>query len=48
MAEANLKIGVVGAGVMGSGHVEYLSKEVPGVTVAALAEPNESMRRSVL
>ncbi len=48
MAEANLKIGVVGAGVMGSGHVEYLSQEVPGVTVAALAEPNESMRRSVL
>ena len=40
MAEANLKIGVVGAGVMGSGHVEDLSQEVPGVTVAALAGPN--------
>ena len=48
MVETNLKIGVVGAGVMGSGHVEYLSQEVPGATVAALAEPNASMRRSVL
>lgn len=48
MAGNNLNIGVVGAGVMGSGHLEYLSQEVPGVTVAALAEPNETLRRSVL
>jgi 3-hydroxyacyl-CoA dehydrogenase len=31
---SNLNIGVVGAGVMGSGHLEYLSQEVSGVTVA--------------
>jgi|TARA_B110000259_G_scaffold87651_1_gene102025 myo-inositol 2-dehydrogenase/D-chiro-inositol 1-dehydrogenase len=48
MGEGNLKIGVVGAGVMGSGHLEYLSREVPGVTVAALAEPDESLRKTVL
>jgi len=48
MAENDLKIGVVGAGVMGSGHVEFLSQEIPGVSVVALAEPNESMRQAVL
>lgn len=48
MAVDNLKIGVVGAGVMGAGHVEYLSQDVPGVTIAALAEPNESLRTTVL
>ena len=37
MTEKILKIGVVGAGVMGSGHVEYLSQDIPGVTVVALA-----------
>lgn len=48
MDQTDLKIGVVGAGVMGSGHIEYLSQNVKGATVAAVAEPNESMRRSVL
>jgi myo-inositol 2-dehydrogenase / D-chiro-inositol 1-dehydrogenase len=48
MATDDLKIGVVGAGVMGSGHVEYLQKDIPGVTVVALAEPNEDLRQSVL
>ena len=48
MTDNNLRIGVVGAGVMGSGHLEYLTQDVPGVTVVALAEPNESLRLSVL
>ena len=48
MTEKILKIGVVGAGVMGSGHVEYLSQDIPGVTVVALAEPDESLRQAVL
>ena len=48
MADGDLKVGVVGAGVMGSGHIEYLSQEVDGVVVAAVAEPNESLRDSVL
>lgn len=48
MNDRNLNIGVVGAGVMGSGHLEYLSQEVSGVTVAAVAEPNQDLRRSVL
>jgi myo-inositol 2-dehydrogenase/D-chiro-inositol 1-dehydrogenase len=48
LAEKNLQIGVVGAGVMGSGHIEYLSQEVSGVTVAAVAEPNDELRQSVL
>ena len=48
MTNRNLNIGVVGAGVMGSGHLEYLSQEVPGVTVAAVAEPDQALRRSVL
>jgi len=48
MTEKILKIGVVGAGVMGSGHVEYLSQDIPGVRVVALAEPDESLRQAVL
>lgn len=48
MEQTDLKIGVVGAGVMGSGHIEYLSQNLPRATVTAVAEPNESMRRSVL
>ena len=48
MTDRNLNIGVVGAGVMGSGHLEYLSQEVSGVTVAAVAEPDETLRRTVL
>lgn len=48
MTDNNLRIGVVGAGVMGSGHLEYLTQDVPGATVVALAEPNESLRQSVL
>ncbi len=48
MAERDLKIGVVGAGVMGSGHIEYLSQEVSGATVVALAEPNETLRDTIV
>lgn len=48
MAECDLRIGVVGAGIMGSGHIEYLSQEVDGANVAAVAEPNESSRLAEL
>lgn len=43
-----LKVGVVGAGVMGSGHIEYLSQHVAGVQVAAVAEPDKELRDEVL
>ena len=48
MVEKELRVGVVGAGVMGSGHVEYLSQDIPGVTVVGLAEPNEVLRNALL
>ena len=48
MTDKTLQIGVVGAGVMGSGHIEYLTSEVPGVRVAAVAEPNEGLRQAVM
>lgn len=43
-----LRIGVVGAGVMGAGHIEYLSQEVPGAEVSAVAEPAVELRTEVL
>lgn len=46
--ESTLTIGVVGAGVMGSGHIEYLSTQTPGVIVAAVAEPDGSLRQEVM
>jgi len=48
MSESDLRIGVVGAGIMGSGHVEYLTRDVAGVSVVAIAEPNESLTQSLL
>ena len=45
---SELRIGVVGAGVMGSGHVEYLTREVPGASVVALADPQVELRNELL
>jgi predicted dehydrogenase len=40
-AERNLKIGVIGVGVMGSNHARVLA-EMPGVTLAGVADPDRN------
>jgi len=42
-ANRNLRIGVVGAGVMGSNHARVLAG-MPGVTLAGIADPDEKQR----
>ena len=48
MSISALRIGVVGAGVMGSGHVEYVSSEVDNAQVVALAEPDRASRQALV
>lgn len=43
-----LRIGVIGAGVMGAGHVEYLSHHVPGVTVTAVCDTDTERARALV
>gem|GEM_PF-3717703 len=40
MSKTNLRIGLAGAGIMGTGHATYLSQHVPGANVVAICEPH--------
>lgn len=41
-------MGVVGTGVMGSGHIEYLTTELSGVEIVAVADVDKTRRQSVI
>src|SRR5580698_2053560 len=45
-ADGNLRIGVVGVGVMGSNHARVLS-DMPGVTLAGVVDPDPKQREKV-
>lgn len=44
---SNLRIGLVGAGIMGEGHAGYLTKNVPGADLVAICEPREEVSNRI-
>ncbi len=47
LAERDLRVGIVGAGIMGADHVHRISTRTAGATVASVIEPDADRARSV-
>ena len=45
-ADTSMRIGVIGAGVMGSNHARVLS-ELPGVSLVGIVDPDRKQREMV-
>jgi myo-inositol 2-dehydrogenase/D-chiro-inositol 1-dehydrogenase len=43
-----MRVAVVGTGVMGSGHIDYLTTEMSGVDIVAVADVDQDRRQSVI
>lgn len=46
MADTDLRVAVVGAGMMGGDHIVRIEQRISGATVAAIVEPDEARARS--